>query len=294
MKFRVRSSELGEGKETAFTTSSFSFSELSTPNAQLSGQSRAGRLVRDMFIAALILFFYSQLSTLNYALAAASAAPFEGGEVFTYGFRWLGMEVGMMTLETEDQGDCWLFTMTSATRGAGAKIYPIEETLVSLVRKSDFQTLYFRKTENGKKGLKSEETLFAPEEGVFFYREFRDMTERCVDILSFMHYLRTPEHGRSPPPGAYDRGRFYRLSFEPPVKDSVRISGRDIPALKVVPHLKDDREREKKGRMTLWYSDDSRRIPLAVDFSIPVGTLQARLRCDPLPPAVGKPMPPSP
>ena len=217
---------------------------------------------------------------ISLLLAAALAAPFAGGEVLTYNFQWLGMDVGAMTLRTEDQGDCWLFTMESATYGVGAKIYPIQETLVSLVRKSDFQTLYFQKSENGRKGSKVEQTLFAPGDGLYFYRDFRVMTERSVDILSFMHYLRLPESWRSPPPKAYDRGRLYTLSFEPPLGETILIGGRAVPALKVVPHLKDDRQREKKGGMVLWYSADSRRIPLALDFSIPVGTLKARLRCE--------------
>jgi hypothetical protein len=214
-------------------------------------------------------------------LAAALAVPFEGGEVFTYEFQWMGIHVGAMTLRTEDEGDCWRFTMESATRGAGAKIYPIEEVLVSLVRKSDFQTLFFRKHEKGKKGEKIDETLFAPAEGLFFYRSFRAMTEPCVDTLSFMHYLRLPQGWKSPPPKAYDRGRLYGLTFDKPVREDIVLGRRTVGALRVVPHLRDDRDQEKKGGMVLWYSEDSRRVPLAVDFSIPIGTLKARLDCAP-------------
>jgi len=214
-------------------------------------------------------------------LAAALSLPFEGGEVFTYEFQWLGIKVGTMTLRTEDEGICWRFTMESATRGAGAKIYPIEEVLVSVVRKSDFQTLYFQKIENGRKGVKTEDTFFAPAERLYFYRGFHDMVEPCVDTLSFMHYLRLPQCWRSPPPRAYDRGRLYGLALDPPVKDLILLGRRSVGALKVVPHLKDDRDQEKKGGMVMWYSEDSRRIPLAIDFSIPIGTLKARLDCAP-------------
>ena len=214
-------------------------------------------------------------------LAAVLSLPFEGGEVFTYEFRWLGINVGTMTLRTEDEGTCWRFTMESATRGAGAKMYPMEEVLVSVVRKSDFQTLFFQKHENGKKGMKTEQTFFAPPEGLYYYHEFRAMTEPCVDTLSFMQYLRLPGSWRSPPPRAYDRGRLYTLSFEPPVMDSIYAGRQSLRAIKVVPHLKDEKDKEKKGGMILWYSDDTRRIPLAMDFSIPIGTLKARLDCAP-------------
>jgi len=105
--------------------------------------------------------------------------------------------------------------LTTRTEGAGAKIYPVEQELESLVRKADFQTLYFRKWEHKEgKPEKEGETLFDPGMGLFFYRDFRPFQGACVDTLSFIHLLRLAPSALRGPPRAYDRGKFYRLAFE--------------------------------------------------------------------------------
>ena len=213
-------------------------------------------------------------------LAVALSAPFAGGEVLEYRLEWLGMEVGTLTLRTEDQGDCWLFIMDSSTRGIGARLYPAKETLTSLVRKSDFQTLFFQKAGEKKKGATLEETLFDPETGEYYYKFFRDMNGPCVDTLSCIHFLRLPEAWNGPMPASYDRGKYYRLDIPKPVLETVRLGSRERRARRVTVRLAEEDRRPKKGRMTLWFSDDVRQLPLMLEFAIPLGTLKARLICE--------------
>ena len=213
-------------------------------------------------------------------LAAALSAPIAGGEVLDYRLEWLGMEVGTLTLRTEDQGECWLFTMDSVTRGMGARLYPASESLTSLVRKSDFQTLYFRKVSEKKKGTSTEETLFDPGSGEFFYRYFREMRGPCVDSLSFIHFLRLPGAWDRPLPASYDRGKYYVLEIPKPRRETVRLGAWSVRALKATVRLLEEGRRPKKGKMTLWFSDDARRLPLMLEFAIPLGTLRARLICE--------------
>lgn len=213
-------------------------------------------------------------------LAAVLTVPFAGGEVLDYRLEWLGMDVGTLTLQTEEQGDCWLFTMDSSTRGMGARLYPVKESLTSLARKSDFQTLFFQKVTVKKKGTTKEVTLFDPGNREFFYKFFREMKGPCVDTLSFIHYLRLPEAWRSPFPPSYDRGKFYILDIPRPVRETVRFGSRDVRTLRVAPRLLEEGRRPKKGKMTLWFSDDPRRLPLILEFTAPLGTLKGKLICD--------------
>ncbi|GEM_PF-1897547 len=216
-------------------------------------------------------------------LAAAATAPFAGGERLEYNLTWMGMHVGRMSLAVEDAGEHWRFSLASRTEGSGAKIYPIQEDLFSLVRKSDFQTIYFRKeTRRAKKPDKSEETLFDPEWGWYFYGHFRPLGGPCVDTLSFIHLLRLDPASLRAPPRAYDRGKFYRLAFEEAGKQQITVNGLSRLARKVVPRMvSEEGSRKKKGSMTLWFGPAPFNVPLRIDFSIPLGTLKAELVCEP-------------
>ena len=215
-------------------------------------------------------------------LAAALTAPWAGGERLDYTLEWMGMRMGVMTLTARDAGENWEFALTMRSDGAGAKIYPVEQELESLVRKSDFQTLCFRKWEHREgRPEKEGETLFDPAGGLFFYRDFRSLPGPCVDTLSFIHLLRlSPAIPRSPPK-AYDRGKFYRLTFEDQGEQVITVGKKRVRARKMVPRMSDDGGKRKKGSMTLWFGPGPSRVPLRIDFSIPLGTLKAELACEP-------------
>lgn len=215
-------------------------------------------------------------------LAAALTAPFAGGERLDYTLHWMGMRVGTMTLTVRDAGENWEFLLTTRTEGAGAKIYPVEQELESLVRKADFQTLYFRKWEH-KEGKPEKEgaTLFDPEGGWLYYRDFRPLPGPSVDTLSFIHLLRLDPAALRAPPRAYDRGKFYRLAFEDKGELALIVDGRTYRARKVVPKMIEEGGKKRKGSMTLWFGPAPRRLPLRIDFSIPLGTLKAELACEP-------------
>jgi len=214
--------------------------------------------------------------------AAAISPPFAGGERLDYTLHWLGMRVGTMTLTVRDAGENWEFFLTTRTEGAGAKIYPVEQELESLVRKADFQTLYFRKWEHKEgKPEKEGETLFDPGMGLFFYRDFRPFQGACVDTLSFIHLLRLAPSALRGPPRAYDRGKFYRLAFEDRGEQVLVVDGRTYRARKVVPKMSEEGGKKRKGSMTLWFGPAPRHLPLRIDFSIPLGTLKAELACEP-------------
>ena len=212
-----------------------------------------------------------------------SAAPWAGGERLDYTLEWMGMRMGVMTLTARDAGENWEFALSMRSDGTGARLYPIEQELESLVRKADFQTLHFRKWEHKEgKPEKQEETLFDPEGKAFHYRDFRPLPFPCVDTLSFIHLLRlSPSVPRSPPK-AYDRGKFYRLTFEDKGEHSITVNGRTVRARKVVPQMVEEGgRRKKKGSMVLWFGPAPGRLPVRIDFSIPLGTLKAELVCEP-------------
>jgi hypothetical protein len=216
-------------------------------------------------------------------LAATAAAPWAGGERLDYTLHWMGMRVGTMTLTARDAGENWAFFLATQTEGAGAKIYPVEQELESLVRKADFQTLYFRKWEHKPgKPEKEGETLLDLEGGWLYYRDFKPLPWPCVDTLSFIHLLRLSPAVPRAPPRAYDRGKFYRLTLQDQGEREITVAGRRVRARKVVPKMVEEGgKKPRKGSMVLWLGPGPSRLPLRIDFSIPLGTLRAELACEP-------------
>lgn len=107
------------------------------------------------------------------------------------------------------------------------------------------------------------------------------VTAATVDALSAFYLLRSipPRPGGRMDLSVTDSGVVYTLSATVDARDTVETGIGRVPAWRVTPRLLDAKGAPAiSRRVTLWISDDARRLPVRLETELPVGRFDLRLR----------------
>lgn len=195
-------------------------------------------------------------------------------EVLEYKLYWAGIEAGTLTLKYEEFEDIAEIKMQSRTTGIVKSFYYMDDEIFSIIRKGDFQTLYFKKKVKEKRKEKEEISLFFPEEKIYFYKYLRFFDFPSIDSLSIFYFIRFKDNISSPLK-VYDRGKFYEVFIEEEKNHLYRYKNKSFKTNKITLLRKD----KENSNIFLYLSNDENKIPLSIEFTFPLGTLRAILQC---------------
>ncbi len=99
------------------------------------------------------------------------------------------------------------------------------------------------------------------------------------DPLTAFFYLRTLalEPGARVQVPINDNGRNLTLDVEVGKPETIRVGGKDVSALRLMPVLRQRVERRRPPEIVVWMSRDDRRVPLAADVTAPFGHVRLEL-----------------
>ena len=228
--------------------------------------------------------------------AAPSASPFVPGERLTYQVSWSIFPAGEVTATLEQvpdrAGDSYEVQTTARSRGFVSLLFNLNDSFRSIF---DPQTLCSRRIEkriNEGHRHKQTEIVF---DGV---RQLAVLDERdlakpghpdkhaenaippCVeDIISAFYYLRRQplrvgDEIRFP---VNDGAKTHRVVVEVQARELVRSPLGNRFAFRVEPKVFGDLYK-KKGRMLIWFSDDSQRLPLRIKAMMLIGDISGTLQ----------------
>ncbi len=224
-------------------------------------------------------------------LAAADGPPpvdeiFAGGETLDYSLTWLRMSGGSARMTVAPvAGDPSKLRLTSIaqTNPSFSRFYNVRDEIESIVDRESFSTLHYRKLLHEGKRNKDETTVIDPEkhEAVRRGDEYATVPTPVFDPLSLIFQLRRLElvPGKVLRFPVFADGKLYTLEASVTGTDTLSTEAGTFRTIVVQPKMEAGGIfRDDKGKLTIWYTDDARHIPVRITTDVKIGSITATLR----------------
>jgi hypothetical protein len=225
------------------------------------------------------------------SLQAADLRPaFSAGETLDFDLTWVVITGGSMRMTIGPQpGDGTHFRITSiaASSPSFAKIFSVRDAIESYVNRDDFSTVRYEKHLDERGRRKDDSTVIDERRRIATRRRPNHSTQEIsvvkpvFDPLSLVYHLRELDLS----PGKVHRfnvfadGKFYTLEADVTGRESVDTPAGTFQAVVVEPKmLSSGLFRDENSRLTIWYTDDVRHLPIRIRSGVKVGTITATLR----------------
>jgi len=222
-------------------------------------------------------------------LLAAAEPPLEqsfaGGETLVFDLVYFRLTGGTATLTISSvPNDPTRLHIASVAQSSPSfsRIYKVRDSLETIVGRSDFSTLYYRKmtNEGGKK--KDEVTVVDPVHGTFTRKgKTKAVPHPIYDPLSLIYYLRMQDltPGRSYKFTVLADGKIYPFEVAVTKRETITTDAGKFNCVVIQPKVKGvGIFRDEDSDLTIWYSDDARHLPVRIRSDVKIGTITASLR----------------
>jgi hypothetical protein len=223
------------------------------------------------------------------------------GETLDFDLSWLRllggsarMTIGLMP------GDPTRIRMTSIAKSSPsfAFIFRVRAAIESIVNCDDFSTLRYEKHLNERGRMTDDTSIIDEQRKIATRRRPNHDTEEIMvtkpvfDPLSLVYHVRTLDLE----PGTVQRftvfadGKIYTLSAKVTGRETLHTAAGTFNTIVVEPKMLGGGLFRDEGSLTIWYSDDARRVPVRIRSDVRVGSITATLRAisngaaDPEPP----------
>lgn len=243
-------------------------------------------------------FWSLLLLLLGLASAASSKWPiWFQGEVLEYEIGYGFLNAGEASLITRPGPDTNKLEFLTLARNNGffESIYPVRDTIVTKVEIPRLIPSYFRKVVHEGSFHSKSQILFDNKAGrallsdtVF---ESDGRVRRSFDttvtiegiyhcIISAFYQVRAMylEPGKVGYFSAVSGKKKYKMKILCHRRETITVQGGTFPCLVVEPILEGDGIFQAKGSLTIWLSDDFRRLPVLMKSKIAVGSIRAELK----------------
>lgn len=223
---------------------------------------------------------------------AAARQEFPHGEKLIYDVSWMGIPVGIGTLEIsakEKEGgrDVYRVIVVAKTNEVLSKIYPVEDRIESTFDKRDFRSLRFRKTLSEGRYRADEETIFDSPPGTGKYKSLKNGTEKefpaavgALDIVSAFYAFRTyaAVPGKSAHYNVSSEEKDYDVEIAVLKTERKEMKGRVVDTILTEPKTRLKGVLYRRGRVWIHFTADEKRIPLLISLKTPFGPVVGVLR----------------
>ena len=108
----------------------------------------------------------------------------------------------------------------------------------------------------------------------------QEFSEPIQDILTVIYFLRTRklEVGKSFDVPLSDAGRVYRFSVAVVERKQIKTVLGRVSAVRIDPALFGEDGLARRGSLSIWITDDSRRLPVKAQLKVDLGTFDIKLK----------------
>lgn len=226
------------------------------------------------------------LTTLSCSPALAAMK-----EKLEYDLHWGLIHVGTAVLEVEDGRDSVRITAKAQSSGFISVFYPVEDLIVSTVRKNaanaSFLPQNYRVKLREGRHRRDKEVFFDGQASRITFADYRN-NERVTlpfngavrDPLSGFFYVRylPLEVGKPVHVEVFESKKLYTAEVKILGKESVTSGLGTLQAFVIKPLVRSEGIFLNKGDIQIWLTDDNRRIPVLVRAKVPIGSVTATLR----------------
>ncbi|MFC1606913.1 DUF3108 domain-containing protein [Candidatus Latescibacterota bacterium] len=202
----------------------------------------------------------------------------------TYGFYKAGTAT-MAVLDTVNvnNGSCYHVQTTAHSNDFISKLYKVRDSVDTYI---DIEGLFSRRFE---KHLR--EGRYKSDRCVDFYHDrlialntkekyaLTEMPLYVQDVLSSLYYVRTInlQIGRSVEVITYADGKVYPLKIMVHKREKITVPAGTFNCLKVEPFLQSEGIFKQKGKLTVWLTDDARKMPVQMKSKVFIGSIASKL-----------------
>jgi hypothetical protein len=242
-----------------------------------------GRLKPGRFLSAAL---FSALTLVPAAFAQPALdrrLPFLG-EKLTFAMSVLGTEGGELTLSAKETTlagrPAWKFELSAISGEFLSKLFLVRDYLASWVDPQTFRTLRFEKHTVEGKRVRDDLIEFDYARKI----AFRDgkpipIEENTFDSLSSVYYIRTLDLAAGQPVElTVVSKRMFPLSVVVVGRETVKTPAGTFRTIRVEPRSPNEGLIGKGKNLTLWLTDDERKMPVQLKSKLKIGTLLGKLR----------------
>jgi hypothetical protein len=204
------------------------------------------------------------------------------GEKLKFEIRYGSIPAGHAWLEVENRatgdGDVYRITSTARSNDIVSLFFEVHDVVVSEVDASTFEPRHFEKRLREGRLRKQEIVTYegggiAVSEGQTF-----QLAPGTRDILSALYYIRGRELrvGDEIPVRTFENGRCYDARVKVLRKEMISTRHGDLRCLVIEPVI-DQGIFARTGRLLIWLTDDSLKLPVLVKSKVKIGSFVARL-----------------
>jgi len=213
--------------------------------------------------------------------------PFRVGERLLFSIEWGFIKAGDATLEVRSlirfQGEpCYLFMSEAWSNPSFTAFFPVKDVVKSLTGVQDLASRRFEKHLREGKYAADVEVAFDQKAKKVRYPDGQivDTTPLARDILASFYYARTQPLviGKSFYVDNHTDRKNYPLEVKVLRKERVRVHAGEFDCTVVQPVLRYPGLFEQKGKLTIWLTDDARRMPVMMRSKIVIGSINAALK----------------
>ena len=245
--------------------------------------------MRSVLLSLLVLTAFPTL-----AFNADRPVPFATGEVLTYDVSWTRfVTAGTATLTVRDRrsmgaGKSAYYVIAEAKPSSFVEnlyhvYYKAESFVDTETLRPSMATVY-----SDEKGRKRRRVMTFRPNNVADYEVQMTSTVKSqfktqpstLDPLSVLYVLRTVplKEGQTSTMPFANNGKNYRLRLVVGRRESIKTALGQVQAWKLTPTVQDENGKPATTRnLTLWMSDDARRLPLRMEVDLPVGSFALNL-----------------
>ena len=225
------------------------------------------------------------------AVAQATQPGWDGSfEHLRFDIRWLFVSAGSSIIQAEPNGAKEAtFLMQACTNPTVDFFHRVRDNiLVKILRDEDqYRSKNYRYTQSEGGYKRNLEIKFLPDNKItltdFILNETKNYTtpEPALDIMSvFVKSRSLPlEVGKDYKIPVFDAGKYYRLVVKSLRKESIdTIFGKETPTIVIRPMLQSEGIFQRKGEVTIWLTDNEKRIPVRMETKITIGKIVSNLK----------------
>jgi hypothetical protein len=220
--------------------------------------------------------------------ATASAAPFSAKEKLQYNIYWFVFLAGEASLEV---GERFVIDNTDYIKFAARAqsrilfFFKVDDRIESVCLANDLWPVRFDKHLREGKYKKDQVVFFDLAAGIARYDNNKEapLAANCRDVLGLFYYFRglnLPDNGEFTLCAHADK-KNYPLLIQVLKREKVKVEAGEFSAVKIIlkPHPDFEGLFRNKGDIWIWFTDDSRKIPIKIKAEVPIlGSVNIELR----------------
>jgi len=252
---------------------------------------------RSFLWAALMLFAFRSTAAGTDEQLLVSAQPgiqaLQTGETLTYDVSWSKMlTAGTAVLETREEllpnGKPVLkFLVTGRSAGIVDMVYPVYDTVQSIFDPQIMKSLSYKMDQNYNHKTRRLNMVFDHSRKIALSTlnddapKTLEIPEQVLDGLSFLYYLRTLDEftiGKVIAINVLDVDKIWSVEVSTLGREIVKTPAGEFSTIKIKTHPLYKGVFRNKGDVYIWFTDDSRKVPVLMKSTLTVGSFVFSLR----------------